>query len=188
MRVSADSPGAFPSLVRILDNGGIAIAPGDTMYGLIGVAPESESRLRRAKGRGDEKPFLVVIADASWTTRFSDLQVPERLCRFWPGPLTMIMPDRSGGTVAMRVPDHAFLQDLARTLGRPLCSTSVNRAGSPPLRTIAEMVAEFEDDVDIIYDDGDHHPGAPSTLVDICNRPFRIIRQGALRIPKEDLA
>jgi len=187
MRVSADSPGAFLSLVRILDAGGIAIAPGDTMYGMIGVAPESEALLRRVKGRGEDKPFLVLIADASWASRISDRPVPARLVRFWPGPLTMIFPDRFGGTTAMRVPDSAFLRDLVRALGKPLCSTSVNKAGSPPIQTIQEMVREFEKDVDIIYDDGDHPPGEPSTLVDISARPYRIVRQGALRLSPMDL-
>jgi L-threonylcarbamoyladenylate synthase len=187
MRIGADSPGAFLSLVRILDAGGIAIAPGDTMYGLIGVAPESEARLRRVKGRGEDKPFLVLLADATWTSRMSDLPVPEKLARYWPGPLTIVFPDRHGGTIAMRVPDSAFLRDLARALGKPLCSTSVNRSGAPVLSTVDEMARELENDVDVIYDDGDQPPGAPSTLVDICSHPYRVLRQGALRLSPTDL-
>jgi L-threonylcarbamoyladenylate synthase len=157
------------------------------MYGLIGVAPESEARLRRVKGRGEDKPFLVLIADVSWTARFSDLPAPERLARHWPGPLTIVFPDRLGGTAALRVPDSAFLRDLVRALGRPLYSTSVNTAGTPPLQTVREMIQLFEKEVDMIYDDGDHAPGAPSTLVDVSGRPYRVVRQGALRLSPEDL-
>ena len=63
MVLTAADPGSFPALVRILAGGGVAIAPGDTMYGLIGIAPDAEGRLRGVKGRGEDKPFLQLIAD-----------------------------------------------------------------------------------------------------------------------------
>ena len=63
MVLAAADPRSFPALVRILKGGGVVIAPGDTMYGLIGIAPETEDRLRRVKGRGEDKPFLQLIAD-----------------------------------------------------------------------------------------------------------------------------
>jgi L-threonylcarbamoyladenylate synthase len=188
MVLRADSPEAFPALVRVLAGGGIAIAPGDTMYGLIGVAPESEQRLRRIKGRSDEKPFLQLLADASWLSRVSELVVPAKLTRHWPGPLTLVVPARGGGTVAVRVPDSKFLQELLKALGRPLFSTSPNLAGAAPLPTMDEMRQQFESDVDLIYDEGDVAPGSPSTLLDICRRPYRILRQGALRLGPEDLS
>jgi L-threonylcarbamoyladenylate synthase len=188
MVLRADSPGSRDALARILAGGGIAIAPGDTMYGLIGIAPGSEARLRGVKGRGEDKPFLRILADVSWLPKISDVEIPRRLSRYWPGPLTLVVPDRAGATVAVRVPDDPFLRDLLRAVGEPLFSTSVNRSGTAPLQTVREMIDEFADDVDAIFDDGDHAPGAPSTLVDITNRPFRILRQGALRIPPEDLA
>jgi L-threonylcarbamoyladenylate synthase len=187
MVLDAAAPDSFRVLVKVLRAGGVAIAPGDTMYGLIGVAPDTEARLRRVKGRGDDKPFLQLIADASWTGRFSDDEIPPRLARHWPGPLTLVFSVRTGGTAALRVPDHPFLRDLLRALDRPLYSTSVNRGGSPPLATIPEMRRELETDVDAIYDAGNQAPGAPSTLVDLTRRPFEILRQGAVRLEPEDL-
>jgi L-threonylcarbamoyladenylate synthase len=187
MVLAAADPNSFPALVRILAQGGIAIAPGDTMYGLIGRVPDSEVRLRQVKGRGDDKPFLQIIADVSWVQRVSDMPLPARLGQFWPGALTLIFPDRAGGTTAVRVPDHQFLRDLVRALDRPLFSTSVNRAGSPPLQTVPEMRRELEGDVDAIYDAGDQAAGAPSTLVDLTRRPFVVLREGAVRLPPEAL-
>ena len=157
------------------------------MYGLIGLAPQSEARLRRVKGRGEDKPFLQLIADVSWIGRISDLPMPPRLTRFWPGPLTLVFPARSGGTAALRVPDSPFLLDLLRSLDQPLYSTSVNRAGSPPLETVGEMRRELEGDVEAIYDAGDRAPGAPSTLLDVTRRPFSVLRQGAVLLRPEDL-
>jgi L-threonylcarbamoyladenylate synthase len=188
MILAAEAPDSFRALVRILRAGGVAIAPGDTMYGLIGVAPDAEARLRRVKGRGDDKPFLHLIAEASWVGRFSDDEIPPRLARHWPGPLTLVFSLRTGGTAALRVPDHPFLRDVLRALDRPLFSTSVNRAGSPPLVTIQEMRRELETDVDAIYDAGSQAPGEPSTLVDLTRRPFEILRQGAVRLGPEDLS
>jgi L-threonylcarbamoyladenylate synthase len=187
MVLAAADPASLPTLVRILSTGGVAIAPGDTMYGLIGIAPRAEARLKQVKGRGEDKPFLQLIADVSWVARISDLPMPSRLARYWPGPLTLVFPARAGGTAAMRVPDNRFLRDLLLALDQPLYSTSVNRAGSPPLQTVAEMQRELEGDVDAIYDAGDQAPGAPSTLVDITRRPFSVLRQGAVVLQPQDL-
>ncbi len=188
MRVRADSPGAFPALVRHLSRGGLAIAPGDTMYGLVGAAPETDEAIRRVKGREEGKPFLVLVGNSSWIARLSDAEVPARLARHWPGPLTIVLPARQGGTVAVRVPDSAFLARLLAALDRPLYSTSVNRAGEPPITSVDEMERAFGDVVGMIYDAGDALPGLPSTLVDATARPFRVLRPGALEIPPEDLS
>jgi L-threonylcarbamoyladenylate synthase len=188
MVLAGADPRSFQTLVRILAGGGVAIAPGDTMYGLIGIAPDAEVRLRSVKGRGEEKPFLRLLADPSWIERISDMPIPSRLARYWPGPLTLVFPARGGGTAALRVPDHRFLQELLRALDRPLYSTSVNRAGTQPLRTVEEIRREMERDVDAIFDDGDQPPGAPSTLLDITGHPFVVLRQGAVRLSPEDLA
>jgi len=187
MRLLADRPGSFAALVAVLSRGGIAVAPGDTMYGLVGKAPETDAALRSVKGRGEDKPFLLLLRDASWLSRLTDAAVPPRLARHWPGPLTIILPSRQGGTVAVRVPDSPFLASLLEQVDAPLYSTSVNRAGQPPLTRIDAICAEFEADVDMVYDAGDAPPGPPSTLVDASVRPFRVARQGALEVPPEDL-
>jgi L-threonylcarbamoyladenylate synthase len=188
MTVSAGDPGSFETLVQVLVSGGVAIAPGDTMYGLVGAAPGSEDRIRRVKGRGEDKPFLQILPDDTWVARVSDMAVPSRLARYWPGPLTMVFAARAGGTVALRVPDSEFLLRLLRAVNTPLFSTSVNRAGQPPLLTLDAMRREFESDVDLVYDAGPLPAGLPSTLLDITSRPFRVLRQGALRLSPDDLA
>jgi L-threonylcarbamoyladenylate synthase len=188
MVLAAADPRSFQALVEILARGGVVIAPGDTMYGLVGIAPEAEPRLRSVKGRGEDKPFLRLIADASWIERISDMPMPPGLARYWPGPLTLVFPARDGGTAALRVPDHRFLQELLRALDRPLYSTSVNRAGGEPLRTVAQMRRELEREVDAIFDAGDQPPGVPSTLLDITGRPFVLLRQGAVPLLPEELS
>jgi L-threonylcarbamoyladenylate synthase len=187
MLVKADSPGAFTALVEHLSRGGLAIAPGDTMYGIVGIAPDSEEAMRMLKGRGEDKPFLQLLGSAAWLPRLSDMPLPTPLAKYWPGPLTVVLRDKLGGTVAVRVPDSPFLSRLLSAVGRPLFSTSVNKAGSPPLASLDEMNRVFGDEVGMIYDAGDISPGAPSTLLDVTTRPFRVLRQGALRLDPADL-
>ncbi len=188
MRVLADSPEGFAGLVDLLVRGGVAIAPGDTMYGIVGIAPDTAEAIRRLKGRGEERPFLLLLRGVSWLPRVTDATPPPALVRYWPGPLTIVFPDKRGGSVAVRVPDSPFLARLLAAVGRPLYSTSVNRTGMPPIASVDEMVWVFGADVGMIYDAGDVPPGPPSTLVDVTVRPFRVLRQGALKILPEDLS
>ncbi|HVO37892.1 MAG TPA: L-threonylcarbamoyladenylate synthase [Spirochaetia bacterium] len=186
MVLPAADPEAFPLLVRTLSGGGIAIIPCDTIYGIVGIAPSTEQAIRAVKGRGDDKPFLQLIAEASWVGRLSAVEAPLSLSRHWPGPLTIVLPARAGGTVALRVPDSPFLRRLLAELDRPLYSTSVNRSGEAPVNTMDEIRRGFEKDVDLVLDGGPLS-GRPSTLVDASVRPCRVLRQGALVLPGEDL-
>ena len=188
MVLPADSPELVRDLADKLAHGGIAIVPCDTVYGIIGIVPDAEDRIRAAKGRGEDKPFLQLVSDITWVTRITGFQVPERLARHWPGPLTVIVPGRPSGTVAFRVPDSAFLRELVVRLGKPIYSTSVNRSGEAPLWRIREIRDSFESKVDLIVDGGDLPAGVPSTIVDATGHPARIVRQGALRLSAEELA
>lgn len=188
MVARASDPESFSRLVEVLSRGGVAIIPCDTMYGICGVAPDTDERIRGIKGRGEEKPFLQLIAEVSWVARVSDMPLPPGLARYWPGPLTLVFPMRGGGTVALRLPDSPFLVQLMRALGRALFSSSVNRTGQQPLFDIEAITREFEGDVDLVFDAGNLPPGPPSTLLDVTSRPWRIVREGSVRIPPGDLA
>jgi len=187
MIVRASEDGAFNALAGILSRGGVAVIPCDTMYGIVGVAPDTEARIRRVKGRGETKPFLQLIAQASWVAQLSEKPLPASLSKYWPGPLTVVFPLRGGGTVALRLPDSPFLRSLMEAAGKPLYSTSVNRAGRDPMFDIALITAEFEQDVDVVFDAGNLPPGPPSTLVDVTSRPYKVLRAGAVQISPEDL-
>ena len=187
MIVRASDQTAFEVLARTLAGDGVAIIPCDTMYGIVGAAPRTEERIRALKGRGETKPFLQLIARASWVERLSPVALPPALSKYWPGPLTVVFPARGGGTVALRLPDSPFLTKLMESVGRPLYSTSVNRTGQDPIFDITRITEEFERDVDLIFDAGNLPPGPPSTLVDITRRPYKVLRAGAAQIPPEDL-
>jgi L-threonylcarbamoyladenylate synthase len=185
VKIGDADPGLADRLAGLLAAGGVAILPCDTIYGLVGLAPDSEARLRELKGRG-EKSFLQLIAGPDWVSRYGQLRLPETLAPFWPGPLTLIFPMEQG-SVALRVPADLRLRALLERLDRPLYSTSVNRSGQPSLWRIADIVEEFEAAVDLVVDAGDLPGRLPSTIVDVSRRPFRILRQGALAIPPDAL-
>jgi L-threonylcarbamoyladenylate synthase len=183
MLVQVDDPRLADLLVGALGSGGVVVMPCDTIYGLVGVAPDAEARIRVLKGR-EEKGFLQLIPSAQWLSRFTPALLPESLRPYWPGPLTVIFPSRTT-TVALRVPDDELLQRLMRELDRPLYSTSVNRSGCAALWRIEEIVRDFEAEVDLVVDAGDLPARAPSTILDATCRPFRILREGAVRIPDD---
>jgi L-threonylcarbamoyladenylate synthase len=187
MTIGADDPRLVHIISNHLRDAGVVIMPCDTIYGLVGLVPESEERIRAVKGRGEDKPFLQLVADVSWVADLSDSPPPPKLSRHWPGPLTVVVRGRAGGTVAVRVPDSPLLREIIMELGRPLYSTSVNRTGQPSLWRIREIRAEFEDDVDLIVDAGDRECGMASTLVDATVKPARILRQGGLVLPPSEL-
>ncbi len=103
----------------------------------------------------------------------------------WPGPLTLIVKNREGGTEAFRVPDDEYLIKLLKIVKKPLVSTSVNFTGSPSLNKIADITQQFEKLVDAVIDGGDAaEEAAASTILDVCSAPYKIIRQGPCSIPE----
>ena len=185
MVLEYNHPDCETTLVRILLDRGVAIVQCDTIYGFVGVAPETERRINKIKGRQKGKPYLQLIPSKTWIPLFSDFIVPSSLAVLWPGPLTLIIPGIAGGTIGLRVPDDPFLQKILMSIQKPLYSTSVNREGEKPMSRISEIIAAFEQEVDIIVHSGDSTDSIPSTIVDLTSSPYRIIRQGSLVIPRD---
>jgi tRNA A37 threonylcarbamoyladenosine synthetase subunit TsaC/SUA5/YrdC len=101
--------------------------------------------------------------------------------------LTIIFPGPSAleeeQTVALRMPADSFLQKLLFELDCPLYSTSVNLSGGEALWKIGDIIAAFAREVGLIIDAGDLPGQRSSTILDICQKPYKIIRQGALQLP-----
>jgi L-threonylcarbamoyladenylate synthase len=108
--------------------------------------------------------------------------------RFWPGPLTLVVPLARGvldprvtaghRSIAVRVPDHASARALASAVGGLITSTSANRSGAPPAATADDVVRSFPDASLIVLDGGPTPGGLASTIVDLCEHPPRLVRAG----------
>ena len=170
------------------------VLPTDTLYGL-GADVFSERALRRVfaiKGRPAGLALPVLVADWEQVRRVvGDVAGVGRLLAqmFWPGPLTMVLSRSprlsalvTGGrdTVAVRMPDHWVPRELAGRLGAPITGTSANRSGMADLRTVAEVEAQLDYQVDYVVRCGPAPGGAASTVVDVTGETPRLLRQGAL--------
>jgi len=205
--VRIDDPGANAAVAAVLARDECVVLPTDTVYGVAALASSRRGveRLQAAKGRGDDFPPPILIADLAQASALAEFGAPaQRLAEaFWPGALTLILPLRPGAvvalpgravagpptptgaavpgaldSVALRVPDHDCLRQLLRATG-PLATSSANRHGRPPATTVGQAQAELGDRVSL-YLDGGPTPGAtPSTIVSFVGET-RIIRQGLL--------
>ena len=175
--LNKDNPETIPTLVEILKEGGTAVLPCDTIYGLSAIYGAGEGALRALKGRSETKPFLVIAT----MDQAKELipEIPQEILDAWPAPLTAVLNTADGGTLAVRVPDDTFLQRVLFRLGSPLYSTSVNISGEPSLLDFRSIRNRFESYVDVIVRGMEIQGTTPSTLVDATSRPFRVLRQGS---------
>ncbi len=159
--------------------GGVVCYPTETVYGIGGRAADSEAALRIAGLKGRTLQALIVLVD-----RLPEGLPPlaqELAQRFWPGPLTLIVPSIEGiapevlgpgGTLGLRWSPHPVVSALIQRVG-PITSTSANRTGEPPLTDGRCTLA-----VDYVLDDGLLPAAEPSTIVDVQSR--RVLRPGAI--------
>jgi L-threonylcarbamoyladenylate synthase len=178
----------------LINGGRIVALPTETFYAL-GVHPfqaEALARLFALKARPPEKPVLVLVPHQEMVSRLAR-EVPDLarrlMARFWPGPLTLILPARpelpglltgGTGTVGVRLPRQAVTCRLLQALGVPVTGTSANRAGQRPLTGAEAVAREFGEDVSLILDAGPCPGGKPSTIVDVSHAPPRLVRAGAI--------
>ncbi len=185
-----DDDAAGAAAATALQRGELVILPTDTLYALACRAHDELAigRVRRAKGRDQQKPLPLVAADPGQLASLVDVAAAQRLVSsFWPGPLTLVLPAKAGvsdaitsglGSVAVRVPAHAFLRRLCRQVG-PLVSTSANRSGEPAPSSCAQAVSSMGEHVALAVDGGTGRT-APSTIVDMSGPEPRLVRTGVV--------
>lgn len=182
----------------IIKKGGIAAFPTETVYGLGANAldPVAAAKIFELKERPSFDPLIVHISELDMLkvlTDTSDERVFKLADRFWPGPLTIVLPKSpkvpdivtSGlPTVGIRMPDNPIALELIRQCGFPLAAPSANRFGriSP---TRAEHVRKQFPDLECILDGGPCRVGIESTVIALNNDGFMILRQGI--VTKQEL-
>ena len=170
---------------RILCDGGLVAFPTETVYGLAADAtnPAAIERLNRVKGRPPEKPYSIHLHDASQIRECVSEVSPlaQRLMdQFWPGPLTIVMPAKTGGTVGFRLPDHPVAHAFLRQCGRPVVAPSANHSGFPPPTDGKEVVRALDGQCDCLLDAGPTPMGRESTVVSVVGNRLEILREGAI--------
>jgi L-threonylcarbamoyladenylate synthase len=191
MLVMADEAG-IREAARVLAAGGVIAFPTDTVYGLACDLHNAEAvrRVYEIKGRPAAMPLIAMLAEAGQWPEVAREASPAALGfmgRWWPGPLTIILPARAdlpaevlggGDTVGVRMPDHPVALALLRAVGRALATTSANLSGQAAALTAAEAEASLGAWVDLVLDAGPAPGGLASTVLDCAVDPPAILRAG----------
>lgn len=193
LSIDADFETAVRTTVALLEQGGVAVFPTETVYG-IGVASGNAAaleKLRRLKGRSANKPFQYLASDQKMAERLGAVFAggAAKLARnYWPGPLTLVVPDGTGtATLGIRIPDSPFILAVCERLNRPIISSSANPADrAAPLD--AASADAFGDGVDLLLDGGPAADGIASTVVRCGDDKYEILRCGGIDAEAIDAA
>lgn len=189
-------PGALDRAVAHVRGGGLLVLPTDTVYGIGALASDRDAvvRLLAAKGRGRRMPSPVLVADPDQLDGVvagapSTARVLMGAC--WPGALTLVLDaaphlgwdlGETGGTVAVRMPDHPLALSVLRATG-PMAVTSANRTGERPA-TDADAARRAFPRRDVLVLDGGPTPGpVPSTIISLAGERALapvVVRDGLL--------
>lgn len=180
-----------PNVAELLKSGAVGVLPGDTVYGLMGIAsrPETVAKIFEVKHR-EKKPGTVIAASVE---QLVELGLRRRYLvpveQYWPGAVSVIIPAGDELTylhqglhgLAVRVPSGDDLQKMLQQTG-PLMTTSANLAAQPTAVTVKEAQKYFGDAVDFYVDGGDLSDRLPSTILRIIDDAIEVLRQGAVQV------
>lgn len=183
-------PAGAADLIR---RGGVMIYPTETVYGLGAGACHAAAieRIARIKGSAAGAAYLLLVRDFGQIERYVRVftAAAKKLARrFWPGPLTLILPAKEGlpprlvgpgGGVGVRMSSHLWCQELLKRLDCALVSTSANRSGDPAAVSCADLDPDLIAAVDLLVDGGILN-GRASTVLDLCPHPPKLLREGAV--------
>lgn len=187
------TPEGLAAAAEILQAGGLVAFPTDTVYGVACSAARADrlDAIFELKQRPTDKRIPMLVADLGQVP--DDWSVDDRARslagRFWPGPLTLVLPALDGGaTQAFRAPDHPVAQALIAAAG-PLLATSANVSGQPDTLDADDVLIAFaaqRDQLAAVLDSGRVPGGVASTVVDLSVTPAQILREGP--VGREELA
>ena len=199
-RILGYGPEAIAEAARLIRAGEAVAVPTETVYGLAADATDAEAvaRIYAAKGRPDFNPLIVHVPSLEAAERIGRFNRNARAAaeRWWPGPLTIVVPLRAKAgiapavtagldTVALRCPAGAAMQDLLRACGRPLAAPSANVSGSMSPTTAEHVLAGLGGRIPLIVDGGPTALGLESTIVAFDGDQPRLLRPGPIDIGAE---
>ena len=178
--IRAFGAAAIAEAAVLIRAGGIVAVPTETVYGLAADARDAQAvaRIYAAKGRPSFNPLIVHVADlaAAEAIAVFDDDARALATRFWPGPLTLVLPLRGDAgiaslvtagldTIAVRVPAHRAMQAVLAAAGAPLAAPSANASNGISPSRASHVAASLGPRVPLILDDGATAAGVESTIV-----------------------
>jgi L-threonylcarbamoyladenylate synthase len=187
-------PAALDLAAQVMIGGGLVAFATETVYGLGAIAtqPDAVARIFAAKGRPSRNPLIVHIdgipearaCTADWPAEAQRLGE-----RFWPGPLTLVLPRRAiipdivtagRDTVALRSPRGAVARGLIERVRQPVAAPSANRSNRISATRAEHVLADLENQIDLVIDSGPTTVGLESTVLDLTSPSPRILRPGPI--------
>ena len=185
---------------RLILAGEPVAVPTETVYGLAADATNAKAvaRIYEAKCRPSFNPLIVHVPDlaaAELIGRFGP-QARELAERYWPGPLTLVVPLRDDAqiapvvtaglsTIGLRVPAHPAMQALLREAARPLAAPSANASGSISPTRAEHVLRSLKGRISLIIDGGQTERGLESTIVAATGPQLRLLRPGPIEVEAE---
>ena len=192
--LSASDPATPEIAAGIIRRGGLVAIPTETVYGLgaNGLDEAAVASIFAAKGRPQDNPLILHVAEPKEMEKFCHF-IPESAYaladKFWPGPLTMVLPARDVvpkrttaglSTVAVRCPDNDATRAIIRLSGVPIAAPSANLSGKPSTTTAEHVLHDHDGKIDAIVDGGPCRVGVESTIVDLTEERPRLLRPGGI--------
>lgn len=178
---------------NILKKGQIVIIPTDTIYGFSGIVDfqnqyfQTDYKINAIKKSKEDKPLICLIEKPQDVFLYAE-NIPEKIINLWPNSLTVITDVKKNcpiktqhKKIAFRCPNNKWLQNVIKKVEQPIFSTSVNMSGLKELKQIKDIIKKFQNNVDLIVNDGDIQ-ASPSTIIEINNDNINVIRQGSIKV------
>ncbi len=196
--VLAPGEAGIARTVELLQGGGIVALPTETVYGLAARADSEVAvgKIYSAKGRPDFNPLIVHVANMETAESLAIFDDQARLLaeRYWPGPLTLVLPLRPGAaiaaavtaglsTIALRMPAHPLMRSVLMGAGVPLAAPSANRSGAISPTEANHVIASLGGRIDAVLDGGRCQAGLESTIVALRGSGgWQLLRPGPIAV------
>ncbi len=179
-----------------IKSGGLVAFPTETVYGLgaNGFDSIAVARIFKAKNRPEFQALSLMLPDKSFVDKVAVIEnekVTLMIEKFLPGPLTIVLPKKdsvpdivTGGkkTVGIRIPNNSIALELLSLAETPVAAPSANLYGKPAPTTAEDVAKQLSDSIDIIIDGGKTDLGIASTIIEVVNNKFILLRAGGLSV------
>lgn len=187
MKVNSAQPEAakIKKAALILRNGGLVAFPTETVYGLGANMLDKDAikKVYRIKNRPKGKPLTIHIADVKILKKMVG-RIPSSakklIAKFWPGPLTLVLKDKTSKKTGFRIPDNRIAFLLIKEAAVPVVAPSANISGKRPPTDAQEVLKNLSGKIEMVLDGGKTQIGVESTVVDLSGRQYKILREGAI--------
>jgi len=196
-RVLPFSDDSIAEAARLIGEGKVVAVPTETVYGLAADATSGAAvaAIYAAKGRPSFNPLIVHVreADAAYTLGQFDAAARALAAAHWPGPLTLVVPQRADSpiaalataglaTIALRVPAHRAMQALLTATGKPLAAPSANTSGTISPTCAGHVLRTLNGRIPLVIDGGATTNGLESTIVAATDGGLRLLRPGPVSV------